>query len=146
MLQFSMKYIDWFIEHSKKHRAILKSLEGKSKDEIIEYFDYENMRTKHPYFCPLYASNSKCHDMKKLNCYICGCPYFRFDDDGLCVDNDKNIVYSYCIKDLGDKFTMNGKTHHDCSKCTLPHTKKFINDNFDLDWGLIMKDVMVFRP
>lgn len=136
-----MRYIDWYNEHYFHHKAIMEQLKDKSIDEIIEYFDYENMCAKHPDFCPLFTSNSKCHEMKNLNCYMCGCPYFRFDDNGLCLDNDKNTVYSYCTKGYGDKFIANKQIHHDCSKCTLPHTKKFISKNFDSDWIKIMKEV-----
>ena len=145
MIEYCMKYIDWYKEHLLKHKAIVEQIRGKTKDEIIEYFDYDNMKQKHPYFCPLYASNSKCHDMKKLNCYLCGCPYFRFDDDGI-ETKENRVVYSICTKGLGEQSESCNAIHQDCSNCKLPHTKKFISDNFDLDWGLIMKDVMVFRP
>jgi len=139
-----MKYIDWFSEHAYKHKKIVDSLSHLKIDKIIEYFDYDNMRQKHSNFCPLYASNSKCHDMKKLNCYLCGCPYFRFDDNGLYLDDNKNMVYSYCIKNYGEKIIAENKIHQDCSKCTIPHTKKFISENFNLDWKNIMK--YVTRP
>ncbi len=144
MIKYRMKYIDWYKEHLLKHQVIIEQIKDEGINEIIDYFEYENMQSLHKDFCPLFEQGIKCHNIKKLNCYLCGCPYFRFDDNGLHVDENKNIVYSYCIKDLGDKFIANGKTHHDCSKCTLPHTKKFINDNFDIDWSMIMKDVM--RP
>lgn len=142
MLQFVMKYIDWHREHSLKHKAIIEHIKDKSKDEIIEYFYYDNMRQKHPNFCQLYAQNSKCHDMKNLNCYMCGCPYFRFKDDGIEIKGNR-VVYSYCTQNLGDEFISDNAIHHDCSECTLPHSKKFISDNFDLDWNVIMGDVVL---
>jgi len=135
-----LKYIDWFIAHAKKHRAIVASLEGRSDEEIVEYFDYDKMRRNEPDFCPLYAKSSKCHDMKNLNCYMCGCPHFRFDDSGIEI-KDGRVVYSYCVKNLGDKFVSDSTIHHDCSNCTLPHTKKFAKDNFSLDWFEIMDSV-----
>lgn len=140
MLQFVMKYIDWHKEHLLKHKAIIEQTKDKSKDEIIDYFDYDNMRQKEPNFCPLYAQNYKCHDMKNLNCYMCGCPHFRFKDNGIEM-RENRVVYSYCTQNLGDEFISDNAIHHDCSKCTLPHTKKFISDNFDLDWNVIMEDV-----
>ncbi len=142
MIEYCMKYIDWYKEHLLKHKAIVEQIRNKTKDEIIEYFDYDNMKQKHPDFCLLYASNSKCHDMKKLNCYLCGCPYFRFNDDGIGIKENR-VVYSTCTKGLGEQLESHNAIHQDCSKCTLPHAKKFISGNFDLDWGLIMKDVMV---
>ncbi|MBD3797929.1 MAG: hypothetical protein IE887_09405 [Campylobacterales bacterium] len=137
-----MTYTYWFSEHSNKHKTIVNSLKYLEKKEIIKYFEYENMQSLHKDFCYLFEQNTKCHDIKNLNCYLCGCPYFRFDDDGLYIDDKGNTVYSYCVKNLGCKFTLNGETHHDCSKCTIPHTKKFISDNFDMDWSMIMKDVI----
>lgn len=59
-----------------------EKLEGNTKQEIIEYFRFENMVKNEPDFCPLYKDNKKCHDMEDLNCYLCACPHFRFDDNG----------------------------------------------------------------
>ena len=127
-----MTYTDWFIENSIKHKAIMEQLKDKNRDEIIEYFDYENMRIKHLDFSPLYALNSKCHDMKNLNCYWCGCPYFRFNDDGI-ETRENRVVYSICTKGLGEHLESEIAIHQDCSSCTLPHSVKFIKDNFDLN-------------
>jgi hypothetical protein len=134
-----MKYTQWYKEHSIKHKAIIKQLKDKSTDEIIEYFDYENMRTKHPDFCPLYASNSKCHDMQNLNCYICGCPYFRFNDSGIEIKENR-VVYSLCTKGLGRSFVSNNAIHQDCSSCILPHKVWFIKKNFNVSWSEIMNN------
>lgn len=135
-----MTYTDWFSEHSIIHKAIMEQLKDKSTDEIIEYFNYENMRAKHPDFCPLYASNSKCHDMNDLNCYMCGCPHFRFNDEGIEIKENK-VVYSLCAKGLGRLFESEIAIHQDCSNCILPHTKKFIRDNFNLDWDVMIGNV-----
>ncbi len=127
-----MTYTDWFSEHSIKHKAIMEQLKDKSTYEIIEYFNYENMKLKHPDFCLLFTSNSKCHDMKNLNCYWCGCPYFRFNDDGIEIKENR-VVYSICTKGLGESFVSKDAIHQDCSSCILPHSTKFIKDNFDLN-------------
>ncbi|MDY0194934.1 MAG: hypothetical protein WC253_04535 [Sulfurovaceae bacterium] len=130
-IQYHMTYTQWYKEHSLKHKAIIEQLKGKNIDEIVEYFDYENMRTKHPDFCPLYASNSKCHDMQNLNCYLCGCPYFRFNDDGIEIKENR-VVYSLCTKGLGESFVSTDAIHQDCSSCILPHKIQFIKKNFDI--------------
>ncbi|MGW8169709.1 MAG: hypothetical protein ACWGHH_06865 [Sulfurovaceae bacterium] len=132
-----MKYTQWYKEHSLKHKAIMEKLREKSQDEIIEYFDYENMRTKHPDFCLLYASNTKCHDMKNLNCYLCGCPYFRFNDNGIEIKKNR-VVYSLCTKGLGELFESEDAVHQDCTNCTLPHKKEFVKKNFNVSWSDIM--------
>lgn len=135
-----MTYKQWFDSHSLKHQSVISTLSAKTKYEIIDYFTYENMRDKHNDFCLLYATNTKCHDIPNLNCYACGCPYFRFDDNGLEVSGNKT-VYSICTKGLGSVFESEVAIHHDCSLCEVPHQKKFINDNFDLDWNEMMKMV-----
>jgi hypothetical protein len=134
-----MKYIQWYKEHAAKHKAIIEQLKNMSTDEIMEYFDYENMRTKHPDFCPLYASNSKCHDIKNLNCYMCGCPHFRFNDDGIEIKENR-VVYSLCTKNLGKSFESEDAVHQDCSSCTLPHKTQFIKRNFNVSWSEIMNN------
>ncbi|MBN2721374.1 MAG: hypothetical protein JXQ77_00985 [Campylobacterales bacterium] len=136
-----MTYTDWFSEHSIIHKAIMEQLKDKSIDEIIEYFEYENMRINHPDFCPLYASNSKCHDMKDLNCYMCGCPHFRFNDAGIEIKENK-VVYSLCTKGLGESFESENAIHQDCSNCTLPHKVQFIKKNFNVSWSEMMEDVI----
>ena len=77
-----MSYKSWFLEHGNKHKAIMAKLTHLSDEEVIAYFRFENMVEKEPDFCPLYADNKKCHDMQALNCYLCACPNFRFDDKG----------------------------------------------------------------
>jgi hypothetical protein len=137
-----MTYTKWFTEHSQKHKSILKTLSNKSKNEIIDYFTYENMRANHIDFCLLYATNTKCHNMKNLNCYACGCPYFRFSDDGIDLLKGR-IVYSKCIKSLGSQYVSENAIHHDCSSCEVPHKTKFVSDNFDIDWNEIMNEVSI---
>jgi len=126
-----LRYDDWFKIHQQKHQQILAALEGKSIDEIIDYFDYENMKIHEPNFCPLYKENKKCHDMKELNCYLCGCPNFRYDDEGMEIEAKKTL-HSKCAihsKD-GKRFITEDAIHHDCSECTLPHTKEYVKKYF----------------
>jgi len=134
-----MSYKEWFENHAKKHKKIVDKLlaEGKNEDEIIEYFCFENMVDMENDFCPLYKDNKKCHDMKKLNCYLCACPNFRFNDNGLSRYN-ANQVLSKCEINNGDSISYEGKIHHDCSNCTVPHHKSFIKKVFDTDWKKIM--------
>jgi Zn-finger protein len=115
-----MTYIEWIEEHKNKHNAILEKLKGKNKEEIAEYFSYENMKINEPDFCPLYKENKKCHDMEKLNCYFCACPYFDF--------KDKEKLVSYCTIDskYGSFFESKNAIHQDCSNCLIPHKKEFV--------------------
>jgi Zn-finger protein len=122
-----LSYKKWFDDHAKKHKEIIDKLANFSDDEIIEYFDYENLKEKEPDFCPLFEKNKKCHNIEKLNCYLCGCPNLRFDSDG-----------SICSIDSPNGKKIN--THQDCSGCTIPHNKDFIKKNFSRDWKTIMKD------
>jgi len=138
-----MSYASWFDKHAQKHKKIVDKLlrNNLSEAEIIKYFEFENMVKNENDFCPLYAEGKKCHDMKELNCYLCACPYFRFDDEGV-EEVEGKIKYSYCHIDAKDgKAGIYGdKIHHDCSNCIVPHTKKFISKKFSYEWKNIMKD------
>lgn len=138
-----MSYRSWFESHAEKHRAIVEKLlkEGYCADMIVEYFDYENMVRMEPEFCPLYAEGKKCHDMEQLNCYLCACPNFRFDDNAE-ADESGKTRYSYCAIDSKEGGTIehNGAIHQDCSKCTVPHHRAYIQKHFDTEWKVIMRD------
>ncbi len=128
-----MTYGEWFEAHARKHAAVMRKLENRSMEEVLDYFAYENLSQNEPDFCPLFARGEKCHDMADLNCYLCACPEFRFDDDA-------PVVKSRCAIDAraGKRFTYAGVTHQDCSECILPHTRGYIRKHFDRDWRTIM--------
>ena len=136
-----MSYTSWFNEHALKHKKIVDKLVEKNytQEQIIDYFDFDSMVENENDFCPLYKDNKKCHDMESLNCYLCACPNFRFDDAGIkAVGN--NTQYSFCNIDSKDgrQGIYGDKIHQDCSKCTVPHHKAYVEKNFDLDWQKIM--------
>jgi len=137
-----MSYASWFEKHAQKHAQIVEKLKDKSDDEVIEYFIYENMVKNEPDFCPLYAKNKKCHDMKELNCYLCACSNFRFDDSGFKKQNEKSLK-SYCSIESKDGKVFEGKDaiHQDCSSCVVPHKKTFIKKVFKRNWLEIMQEV-----
>lgn len=128
-----MTYQEWIDSHKTKHQKIISKLFYLSDRELLEYFDFDNMVNNEPDFCILYKTNEKCHDMEKLNCYLCGCFYFRFDK-----------MNSFCKIDSIDGKKINshdGFLHQDCSECSVPHNINFIETNFDRDWENIMKNV-----
>ena len=135
-----MTYLEWFEAHANKHEDIMKTLSSLSDDEVIEYFMYENMQEKHIDFCPLYADNTKCHDIKELNCYFCACNHFRFSDDGL-GKNASKTIYSLCSIDAKDGKTFETDTsmHQDCSDCLIPHKKSTIKKYFSRSWREVMQ-------
>jgi hypothetical protein len=134
-----MTYKEWLSLHVKKHRTIMQKLSGLEKEEILEYFKYENMKKNEPNFCPLYAQNKKCHDMEELNCYLCACPHFRFCDEGI-KEVEGKMLFSFCqIASKSGKFFESAEViHQDCSCCTLPHTKNFILKVFERDLSKIL--------
>ena len=136
-----MSYKSWLDAHAQKHKLIVDKLEGYLDAQIIEYFDFENMLKNEKDFCHLYAQNKKCHDIEKLNCYLCACPNFRFSDDGAEKADDKT-KYSYCSIDSpkGKLTTYADAIHQDCSRCVVPHTKKYVTDKFDLNWRNAMSE------
>jgi len=139
-----MGYNDWFNKHADKHKKIVDKLLKKefTKEQIVEYFEFENMVKEEVEFCPLYAKNKKCHDMKELNCYLCACPNFRFNEEGLGNYNEFKIL-SRCNIHNGKKFASKGVIHQDCSSCSVPHHKSYVLKNFDLDWTKIMSECRV---
>lgn len=139
-----MLYEEWFEQHSKKHKKIVDNLleKGYDKEQIIDYFDYDNMAKEEIEFCPLYKMGKKCHNMKELNCYLCGCLNFRFNDDGLGVYNGYKIL-SKCDINNGSSVGRGDAVHQDCLKCTVPHHKAYIEKIFDIDWKKIMQGVKV---
>ncbi len=132
-----MSYKSWFEKHSKKHQKIVEKLlkEGLNKEEIIKYFSFENLKEKEKDFCPLFEKNQKCHDIEDLNCYFCGCPYFRFNDK-------ERKIKSYCS--INSRFSSQIKSneiiHQDCSFCPIPHKEGFIKKNFNLSWMEAMRE------
>lgn len=137
-----MGYSDWIQEHAKKHKIIIDKLLKKeySKEKIIEYFDFENMKKKEPDFCPLYAKNKKCHEIESLNCYLCSCPNFRFKDTGIQKIEEKT-QFSLCNIDSkdGKQGIYGTKIHQDCSKCSVPHHTSYVEKHFNLDWSKTMQ-------
>ncbi len=136
-----MSYLEWFEKHAKKHQEIMRGLEDLSDDEVIEYFDFENMVINEPDFCPLYKKNKKCHDVEELNCYLCACPNFRFDDEGFEIV-DGRVLKSYCAIDSkdGDQFKSDSVIHQNCTGCKVPHSKSYVKAHFKRDWLEIMKE------
>jgi Zn-finger protein len=127
-----MSYLSWFTQHAKKHADIVKKVDS---EKLIKYFRWENISKTDVEFCPLFKDNKKCHDIENLNCYLCACPNFRFDD------NAKKIK-SWCSIDSKDgrQIEHNGIIHQDCSNCTIPHDELYIKKHFDTDWKEIMKE------
>ncbi len=126
-----MFYQSWHKQHALKHKKILDKLTHLSDDDIIKYFDYDNMKQKEKDFCVLYKENKKCHEMENLNCYLCACPNFRVEKKkSFCSINSKD----------GGTIEHNGFIHQDCSLCTVPHKVEYIKANFNRDWNFIMKD------
>jgi len=137
-----MNYLTWFEAHGQKHKNIMKKLENLSDEEVIRYFRFENMIEKEPDFCLLYKENKKCHELEVLNCYLCACPNFRFNDHGLSQEGIK-ILYSICdiVSKDGALFESDDAVHQDCSGCTVPHHEAYIRKHFSRDWFDIMRNV-----
>ena len=139
-----MTYLEWIEDHGAKHKAIVDKLTkvGYTQTEIIDYFDYDNMVYAETYFCLLYHEKTKCHNMNNLNCYMCGCPYFRCSDTGVGISLSADLIKSMCSIHSKNSmnFKGNGEWHLDCSNCTVPHTKKFIQKFYNPNWLEIMKE------
>lgn len=137
-----MSYNQWFQEHAAKHRAIMEKLIHLNEQEIIEYFRFENMVIQEPTFCPLYAEHKKCHDTEELNCYLCACPNFRFNDKGFKQEEEKTLFSTCSIESPdGDRYISETAIHQNCAGCLVPHRESYIKKVFDRDWLKIMSEV-----
>ena len=138
-----MTYLGWFEDQAEMHENIMKKLiyQGYTKSQIIAYFEFDNMVKEEPDFCPLYAKNKKCHDLEYLSCYLCACPNFRFNDNGIEKQED-NTQYSFCDIDSkdGEQSLYGNKIHQNCSACSVPHNKEYVEKHFDKNWKKIMKN------
>jgi hypothetical protein len=137
-----MSYNQWFNAHAQKHKAIMKKLTHLSDEEVINYFRFENMVIHESHFCPLYAENRKCHDTPELNCYLCACPNFRFNDEGF-HKVDEKILFSTCSIESpdGDCYVSESAIHQNCAGCLVPHRERYIKQVFHRNWLTIMKEV-----
>ncbi len=137
-----MTYIEWFNTHGLKHAKAMEKLTHLSDDEVIAYFRFENMVKNEPEFCPLYAEHKKCHNTEELNCYLCACPNFRFNDAGFGAEEGK-ILFSTCSIESPDGalFSTDTAIHQNCSDCLVPHNDYYIKKIFDRNWFALMKDV-----
>lgn len=137
-----MTYREWFETHASKHKEIMEKLTHLDDWEVIKYFRFENMVIHESDFCPLYAENKKCHDTEELNCYLCACPNFRFDDNGFRIEEKKTLFSTCSIESPdGDRFITQDAIHQNCSGCLVPHRESYIQKVFDRDWLKIMREV-----
>ncbi|MDP3301895.1 MAG: hypothetical protein Q8S36_08025 [Sulfuricurvum sp.] len=137
-----MSYKKWFDEHAQKHKEIMEKLTHLSDQEVIEYFRFENMVQNEKEFCPLYADNKKCHDTEELNCYLCACPNFRFNDKGFKQEEEKTLFSTCSIESPdGDRYISESAIHQNCAGCLVPHRESYIKKVFDRNWLAIMKEV-----
>ncbi|MGM0533404.1 MAG: hypothetical protein ACQERK_02795 [Campylobacterota bacterium] len=132
-----LSYQSWCDKHGKKHAKLIGDLQqrGLGQEQIITYFEYENIALSQPGFCPLFAQNKKCHNLKYLNCFFCGCPYFIFAKE------EGAKIQSRCAINarFGVQKSYNNQLHLDCSDCNIPHTYQFVRKNFTYNWFSVMK-------
>ena len=141
-----MSYFKWFEAHANKHRAIMSRLiaQNYTQEAILDYFTFDNMCLFEPDFCPLYATKTPCHPITHLNCYLCACPNFRFNDNGLRNEGHKCVKSDCAIHARGHRwFEYEDILHLDCTACYIPHTKGFIKKRFHEDWNVVMKECSV---
>jgi hypothetical protein len=137
-----MSYTKWFKAHALKHKAIMEKLTHLSDEEVIAYFRFENMVANEKEFCPLYAENKKCHDTPELNCYLCACPNFRFNDKGFTLEEEKTLFSTCSIESPdGDRYVSESAIHQNCAGCIVPHRESYIRKVFDRNWLKIMQEV-----
>ena len=130
-----MTYTDWADKHLASRQEIQGELEahGCSREQVIDYFDFDSMVVNEPDFCPLYKTNTKCHSTGKLNCYLCACPHFKCADEPLETRIDGTKVFSVCMiaSTKANTFNSDGNIHCDCSSCLVPHNTSVALKHYD---------------
>jgi len=138
-----MSYKEWFDAHGAKHAKIMEKLTHLNDAEVIEYFRFENMVRNETNFCPLYSENKKCHDMEDLNCYLCACPNFRFNDKGFTKEGEKTLFSTCSIESPdGDRYISAQAIHQNCAGCLVPHRESYVRKVFDRSWFAVMNEVV----
>lgn len=128
-----MTYSEWKSNHIAKLTAIVEDNVSKPVSDLIDIFNYDNMVSEYPDFCPLYKEGTRCHNVSDLNCFLCACPYFVASETkpiGITFDN--KLVMSQCT--INSKFAVpfvqsapnQSYVHCDCSSCLVPHHKPAI--------------------
>jgi Zn-finger protein len=80
---------------------------------ILEEWDFEKRKKTNLDECICYQQDKKCHNLEKLNCYFCYCPYY----------GEKCAIDSPDVKYVT---SMSGKKILDCSDCNFPHLEENI--------------------
>ena len=60
-----MKFSKWTSGHKSKLETIIENILDKSVSDIIDYFEFDNMKDKESDFCPLYRTFTKYNTPKK---------------------------------------------------------------------------------
>ena len=127
-----MTYAEWSTDYVTKRSNLITELakQDYNIEQIINYFDFDNMVANQPTYCGLYASSTKCHNIDKLNCFFCGCPHFTYKDEGTIQPNGRTLYSSCNINAIkGSEFITDGAVHQDCSNCEIPHRPNFAHIN-----------------
>jgi len=93
---------------------LAKKLIGKRIDILLDEWDFEERKNKHPEECVCYRGKP-CHDIKELNCFFCYCPNYD-----LSVKEERCNINS----PKGKYFNAPSGKILDCSDCDFPHKKE----------------------
>lgn len=99
---------------------IIEKYIGIRIDIILNEFNFQKRKKEHPEECPC---NSPCHEIEKLNCFFCYCPFYKNDkpEGGCTLENPlrKGKWFYRAGHELSDKIW-------DCSECAYPHMEENI--------------------
>jgi len=122
-----MNYLEkWEEYHFKK---ILKELKQTNISftlenilEIINQTSFLIRSEKYPNECPYYPERKPCHNVLKLNCFLCACPEYKKEkNEGGCGLDSKLGKWHYHPNLPAGKIW-------DCSDCPTPHYPEYIKD------------------
>lgn len=125
-----------------RRNKILLTLISLPINNIVEYFNYNEMKEKHSEYCPLYLKNQICHEvnLKYLNCFGCMCPYYKLE---ISIDPETELYkLGQCLIKSNFGFYKQTTTKDNnkapylilnCLNCSIPHQHTFVRKYIELE-------------
>ncbi len=115
----------WREEHIRKVKKIIEE-NHLSREEVPEFFLYDNLRKRYSDFCPLFEKGELCHtgvDREKFCCLLCACPFYDYT-----VWDDEAKIYGAC-KIHSRHGRRNEYGYWDCSGCSFAHDVEWVKNH-----------------
>ncbi len=134
----------WHNNFESQKKIILNNLlkSYPTRQQILNYFRFSNMKHHHKDFCRMFQKDQVCHPIEEdsLYCYACNCPFYNLNQSPYIQEDC--IYIGSCDKEskkaqfIPYKAISNEGNHIlilDCSNCHIPHTLHTTKKQLDID-------------